>query len=561
MVTVHACAKDRPLAQYHHPLSMLLRSANADDGDDNDNNNNNSYDDNGLRGSGLYLSRRLANGHPVDFQQQLSQQNSLGFDTSVLENHQYAFGGGGGSSSSNNNNNNNNNSASRSETVKQQGISTQKSTRPARPGQTADTVVFAGPPSSEGQNKKRRRYSSPSEIASTDPPNESHVIDRVPPGKERRRTQMRMAQRAYRQRKQNELLTTHKRLSEIGDAVTDLGTVYNSLSSKLTTSGFLPLWPDLAQKLEETTGKFQALAQLSSLPENHSDQKSSTSPPPPPAAQALSMSTSSSQDNLGMLLPPSSCAGSSSPCQEPGFVVPKVEEDTTASAFTMPSSNLLFYPQAMPPYGPQVTLATNTSGVPVPNNSIPQLPAPTYLSPPTSYSYQETSFARRLQRKCVESAYRVLISDRVHPARKARIFKLAFRVWNKKQLVEKFRQSALGWEFDDPATPYFSVGGAGTHYPRTWNQLVRPVTNGPWPTHMAHIQHPGPDKSVEAIVHALGMDDGDWFDCLDIEGHLRGMGVYLEAHTTYAEFMQGNVPAVLNVDQFLDRKYFFFLAL
>jgi hypothetical protein len=253
-----------------------------------------------------------------------------------------------------------------------------------------------------------------------------------------------------------------------------------------------------------------------------------------------------------MLLPPSSGADSTSPGLEPGFAVPKVEDDST-TAFTMSSSNILFYPQAIPAYGSQATLATNTSGVPVQNNSVAPLPAPTYLSPPTSYSYQETSFARRLHRKCVESAYHVLTSDHAHPAKMARIFKLAFRVWGKKHLVEKFHKKVLGWELDDPSTPSFSVGGAGTHYPRMWNQPVQPVTNGPWPMHMAHIQHQGPDMSIEGIVRSLGMDDGAWFDSQDVEGHLRGMGVYLEAHTTYAEFMQGNVPAVLNVEQFVDR--------
>lgn len=519
MVTAHACARDRPLAQYH-PLSLLLR----------DDNNNNSDNNDDLRAgtSRFYLSRHLPSIQPVNFQQQ-HQLPQLGYDAGVLENYQYAFGGSSVPRD-----------ASRSETKQQQQqrVSTQQH-KSTGPGQTAEMAVLPGPPA-ETQNKKRQRDSSP-------PENEPHAINRVPPAKERRRTQMRLAQRAYRQRKQNELSTTQKRLSQIGDAVTELGTAYNNLSSKLTASGLLPLWPDLAQNLQETTSKFQALAHIYSLTENESDHKCSMSPQP---AQGPPTATSGHRDDLGMLLPPSSCAGSTSPCQEPGFVVPKVEDDT---AFTMPSPSLLFYPQAMPPYGPQVT---NTSSIPVLNN----IPAPTYLSPPTSYSYQETSFARRLQRKCIESAYRVLISDSVHPARKARIFKLVFRVWDKKHLVEKFRKAAFGWELDDHATPYFSVGGAGTHYPRTWNQVVQPVTNGPWPTHMAHIQHQGPDMSVEAIVRDLGMDDGDWFDCVDIEGHLRGMGVYLEAHTAYAEFMQGNVPAVLNVDQFVDRRFCFCLS-
>jgi hypothetical protein len=248
MVTAHALL---------HPLSMLLRSPDDEYEYDYDY----AHNTHELQGS----FRHLPVSHLVDWQQQQHAHHPLGFDPANV---QYTFmggSGGGGSTSSSSDSSSVRRNASRSDAVMQQGIpkqQQQKSTGPARPGQAREMVVLGG------QNKKRRRDASPPEnvnnndnttsTSTVNPPsNDSHVINRVPPAKERRRTQMRLAQRAYRQRKQNELSTTQKRLSEISDAVTDFGTAYNDISSKRTASGFLPLWPDLAQNLHERLPSFR----------------------------------------------------------------------------------------------------------------------------------------------------------------------------------------------------------------------------------------------------------------------------------------------------------------
>ncbi|KAH8692145.1 hypothetical protein BGW36DRAFT_431372 [Talaromyces proteolyticus] len=398
----------------------------------------------------------------------------------------------------------------------------------------------------EASRKKKRRRgtgSSTESISSAIPTTtagggsgEVNVINRVPPAKERRRTQMRLAQRAYRQRKQHELSTTQRKLSCMGDAITELGTTYVSLNSRLATSGLLALQPDLARDLQEMAVKFQALIQMSSSEEemgesSHSDHKSSASPP---------VGVTSTSTETGMMLPHG--PGSQPSSSPPSLAVTKVEEDV----YPLSSPDLLFYGQGLPSYGQQVTLGPGTT------MSMPTLPAPVYLSEPSTYSFQETTFARRLQRTCIEKAYRILLTI-THPAKVARVFKLIYRIWSKDHLLTKFRQAISSWELDDPSTPFFAVGGAATHYPRRSNQLIQPVTNGPWPIHMAEIRQQGPNPSVEGIIRYLGMNDCEWYDAYDIEGYLRDMGIFLEGHTAYAEFMQGGLPAVLNVDCFIDR--------
>lgn len=52
--------------------------------------------------------------------------------------------------------------------------------------------------------------------------------------------------------------------------------------------------------------------------------------------------------------------------------------------------------------------------------SIPRSP-----SPPKTYSFQESSFARRLHRACAEAAYQLLLDPRRRPAEYERIFRLS----------------------------------------------------------------------------------------------------------------------------------------
>ena len=50
---------------------------------------------------------------------------------------------------------------------------------------------------------------------------------------------------------------------------------------------------------------------------------------------------------------------------------------------------------------------------------------PSSLSPPLTYSFQETSIARRIHRACVEAAYHLIHDPRRRPTDFERIFKLS----------------------------------------------------------------------------------------------------------------------------------------
>jgi hypothetical protein len=391
---------------------------------------------------------------------------------------------------------------------------------------------------------------------------EKPVVNRVPPGKERRRTQMRIAQRAYRQRKQNELSSRTRQLSERDDVIARMKTAFNMLQSRLVDADVLSICPGLEVPMREMERGFEALGQMAG--ENAPAASVSV---PGPAIESAQVDV---------------------PVLEPGVVDANQQRQWTSPDFGSDSSDP-FDPLNQPSYQSFGTTAPTQTfdlhqypntyqqyigrNIPVTTMNEISLPTPAYITPPTSYSFQETTFARRLMRICVERAHEVLISGgrpTLSP-KEARVFKLAYRIWSRDYLVQKFHMALTGTsDLYDPSVPFLPLGGAGTHYvhlrepPPPVSQSMSSssssnhthhhhhqqphippgqiATSGPLTTHTAHIRHEGPDTSLVGIVSSLGLlnDDSEWFDVQDIDGYLQDMGIRLEPHSTTYRF---SVPA------------------
>lgn len=426
-------------------------------------------------------------------------------------------------------------------------ISTTKETE-SRPTQLRQKSQQKSQKKQSRTNPKTR----PTATQSTDLPT-APIVDRVPSGKERRRTQMRMAQRAYRQRKQNELSSRAKQLSERDDVIMRMKKAFDLLQARLTESDMLTICPRLEGPMREMERGFEALGQMA----NNS-------------ASAVAPAMESGQFDM--------------PVIETGVVNPNQQRQWMSPDFGSDSSDP-FDPlnqPAYPTYGTTAPAQTfdiqqqypNTfqqyTGrvVPITTMNEISLPSPAYIPPPTSYSFQETTFARRLVRICVERAHDVLINGGLSTLspKEARVFKLAYRIWSRDYLAQKFQMALTGTsDLYDPSVPFVPLGGAGMHYMRESsprvpqpmssssamnyihsNQQHLPAehiaTSGPLTTHTAHIRHEGPDTSLNGIVSSLGLLDADseWFDAQDIDGYLQDMGIRLEPHSTTYRF---SVPA------------------
>lgn len=174
------------------------------------------------------------------------------------------------------------------------------------------------------------------------------------------------------------------------------------------------------------------------------------------------------------------------------------------------------------------------------------------LDLPCTYSYQETTFARRLHRASVELAYRLACDRTRGPMR----FEQIFYIWKKYapsiEMVKKQLRTCLMRGVEEPLSlwhfPLSHVGGSGTHYPR------QEIGGGPW--------KPKPDPSEwnvrlpQAPTMAVGglpeenydsqtamLDtiarnpeySGEWLDAYDVEGYLAEKGITIDPQTSFAD--------------------------
>jgi hypothetical protein len=162
-----------------------------------------------------------------------------------------------------------------------------------------------------------------------------------------------------------------------------------------------------------------------------------------------------------------------------------------------------------------------------------QLPSLTNktITPAFTYSYQETTFARRLTRAALEIGFQVLSSATVRPSALLYVFRLSLAYYTLDQLRARFKimlSCGVDEELDFFETPFIHLGGAGTHYPRkdangnvmrrknTWN--VKQV--GPPAKRIVKLQNVV-DGGTE-YLHDVDLSgfEGEWYDAHDVQGYL-----------------------------------------
>ncbi|KAL2846318.1 hypothetical protein BJX68DRAFT_277150 [Aspergillus pseudodeflectus] len=154
-----------------------------------------------------------------------------------------------------------------------------------------------------------------------------------------------------------------------------------------------------------------------------------------------------------------------------------------------------------------------------------------------TYSPNEPSLLRTLQRYCLEYTYRLFSDARTDPREFYRVFRLVpcvkYREKMGKYLLCLVR-SGTNERLDIPALPFYCIGGAGTHYPRVeggkrvWNEKMRL-----------------PRRVLSTVASLLGEDvgsvdrgrllemaglDGVWLDSNDVVGFLEERGVLGAEH-------------------------------
>jgi hypothetical protein len=164
--------------------------------------------------------------------------------------------------------------------------------------------------------------------------------------------------------------------------------------------------------------------------------------------------------------------------------------------------------------------------------------------PLRTYSFQETTFARRLHRACAETAYHLLLDPRRRPAEYERIFKLSLLGRDRAKITAQLKSILDRGPHEDLdfwEAPHIHVGGAGTHYPRRdayGNLLPKKVTYNVGrigPQTLATLEQAARKNfSMDMTVELAGFE-GEWLDPYDVQGYLEEKGIFIDPSSSFAE--------------------------
>ncbi|KAL1303493.1 hypothetical protein AAFC00_006870 [Neodothiora populina] len=348
---------------------------------------------------------------------------------------------------------------------------------------------------------------------------------------DRRRTQIRLAQRAYRQRKESTLDDLRSQVSDLREtvwsmtkALEDFTAAHESwhvAESSIIIKGlrqFINHYKKVTRNLyssrELATSSADDFVRRTSLCEAHSSGIPETSELNSKVEGSLDQNLGCAVDNTTSLQPHTH--------QIPAFASQQVPKFNDGNVQALWSGD--------PHQSPIVTAS---------------------IQAPSTYSYHETSFARRLHRASTELAYRLTCNPGRAPAKFQRIFEYWMKwVPSIKHVQEQLRAS-LAAGVDEPLSlwhfPLSHVGGAGTHFPR------REVRNGPWKTRpddeqwnvrLTSAPSLTPAAALEtldsqsAMLQMIGNDpglQGEWYDAHDVEGYLTTKGIKLDPQALFID--------------------------
>lgn len=166
------------------------------------------------------------------------------------------------------------------------------------------------------------------------------------------------------------------------------------------------------------------------------------------------------------------------------------------------------------------------------------------LTPIITYSFQETTFGRRVHRASAEAAYQLLLDPTRRPADFERIFRLSLMGRGRGKMIAAIKtvlDRGPHEELDFWEAPLIHVGGAGTHYARRdpyGNILPMKETHNLGiigPQTLALLENASRDNiSTDMTVEIAGFE-GEWFDPYDVQGYLEEKGIFIDPGASFAE--------------------------
>ncbi|GIJ90079.1 hypothetical protein Asppvi_009028 [Aspergillus pseudoviridinutans] len=334
----------------------------------------------------------------------------------------------------------------------------------------------------EDHTERRKRGRRRNQIRQDESPNEA----------KRRRTQIRLAQRAYRSRKEAELQALKARVHELDMLVERMNETFLSFTDDLMKSGVLLTYPDVARRLHQTIAQSLSLTNRAvSVAEDDADPANAETNVPETKANA-GVLDATEQD----------VANANDTHDVANVTLPDILE----SAVPAQREDSSQYPA-------QITQQSNLAVPEIPTQATPLYSTPSFLNTPSSstYSLEGASFAHRLYRACVEQGHRCLTNPPYQLEELTYKFRLPLRVFtlhNIRAHLEEFLCGGHHGTRMELNIPFFSIGGAGTHFKH--NQRSYDADNVSFQPSVIQVATERVDLDMR----------GDWFDCYDVEGYL-----------------------------------------
>ncbi|KXX81504.1 AP-1-like transcription factor [Madurella mycetomatis] len=394
---------------------------------------------------------------------------------------------------------------------------------------------------------------------------------------DRRRTQIRLAQRAYRNRKETTIQTLEKRVQQLKDINEEMSNTFMQLHDFAVSAGLLDRIPEFGHQLRLTTEKFLALAHLvnDDGARDHEELTASANTSPMDKAtrkdgrhpdsqeQTGSGSPASTTTTTTTTTPPSVTAAltDEGPKEQlyGGIIVTHEPVDVADSATHFPSSAPEPSTASAFDYG-MVTdpILENASSL------VPSRPDLDFLEKltasfthfgleaPASYCSLETTFGRRLQRFALQCGLALLTMP--YPPQRAisQVFGFCFLFETPEDIKRRLnrvlnhntQQSLSNWQY-----PFFHLGRAGTHLDMTTttsspqrrigNQgtidVDKPKTTagfatGPFTAEINGVRDHLLDKDMRMEIPGFGYE---YYDCDEIEMYLYQRGVVIPPGADY----------------------------
>jgi hypothetical protein len=218
----------------------------------------------------------------------------------------------------------------------------------------------------------------------------------------------------------------------------------------------------------------------------------------------------------------------------------------------------------------------NNGHEPLPSPSRSHTPLLNRLLPTATiytYSHQESNLSRRLQRFCLEHTYRWINDPHSDPMAMSRVFGLLTCIHDipgLKRSYQRVIKSEIGSSLEFFKTPYYTLGGAGTHFPRRGQdgcplypenvrrpgRVLRRLSNilrrggirvlqEDWTADLESDYWDRRDGKEEwmSLLRALDLD-GKWFDCHDVQGYLEHRGVALNGSALKLDLSSATVEGL-----------------